>query len=199
MADAVNFGGMLGGLAVQAKSWGYWGLGILGLIGILGVVAYWSYNRSRWNLIVEFKLLRNGLVYSEHGKGRYNASKGVCIIKRPGMNGKKYTIKNFDSTKYLQGLDTLTVIQISSEDFLPVIPQSYYEVIDEETGQIARLIEFRADTSKDNAWAALRRRDLISAYTISNWLKDNAQYFGFALVLLAVFVGFAILWSRIGG
>ena len=60
-------------------------LGVVILLMLGGIIAFFMLKR-KWNLSVEFKLIRSDgrMVNAEWGKGYYNAKKGVVFIKRPG-------------------------------------------------------------------------------------------------------------------
>ena len=103
-------------------------VGIITLL-IVGVVGFIIWNKKRWNLKVEIKLPRSDgkIVNGEWGKGYFNSKQGVVYIKRPGFLMPKIPLKIFDPKRYLQGVDLLTVVQLSPVDYRPILPISYFE------------------------------------------------------------------------
>lgn len=201
MADLNDTFSQIAGVFAQLGIWGiYLGIFIL----VLGVVAYWFYNKRKWNLKVEFKFPRSdgAFLFSEHGKGNFSASRGNCIIKRPGMFGATHKIKTFDPKVHIQGTDTLTVIQTAPLTFSPVAPESYFEVKD-EAGNVANVMTLKGDISKDFQWASQSYKDHMNAYTIKNALRDNAQWFGIGFVILIVlisqYIGIGMIMDRLNG
>lgn len=181
------------------------GLGVLLLIG--GIV--WWYMRKRWNLRVEIKLPRSDgkIVQGEWGKGYYNSKRGVVFIKRPGMRGGAIPIKIFDVRKYLQGKDILTVIQLSPEDYRPVLPKSFLyhdrKYIDKNTGKEytikEAIIDIEIDYGKNKSWKTAFDAASKQAYSLSTFFTQFQTPIAIAIVLVAVFAGFTMLWTRIGG
>ncbi len=187
------------------------------LIIIIGLF-YWLYSRKRlWNLDVEFKIPRSDgkLINAEWGKGGYNAKKGVVYLKRPGFMTPKNKMKPFDIKKYIQGQKILTVIQVGSGDYKPVLPDSFIELKedepmrDEKTGEIkldkdgkpiyqeATIMNIKIDTSEDKAWRDSFERQAKATYSITSLLHEYAQYIGWGIIMFMQFAGFAILWARI--
>jgi len=173
-------------------------LGIGVICGCGFGVYYWVYKKKHWNIKVELKMIRSDykLIDAEWGKGFYDVSKGVCYIKRKGR--KPIPMKPFSINKYLQGRrNILTVVQISPEEFLPILPTSFIEMEDDETGETAILEKIKTDTSMSKAWKSNFERQAKEAYTIINLLKQYAQYIGLGIVLFMNFAGFAILYSKV--
>lgn len=201
---AISIGGIgqqLGSIVLQL---GKWGVYLAFLIVILIAVGWWAIQRRRWNIKVEFKFPRSGggFLFSEHGKGMFNAKAGYTLLKRPGVSGAVYKIEQFDPKIYLQGTDTLTVVQTGPLSFMPVIQESYDTVVD-ENGNEAIIMHFRGDISKDLQWATNAHISHLNAYTIKNFLKDNAQWIGIgfivAIVLLSQYIGIGIVVDKLKG
>lgn len=181
------------------------GLAIILLIG--GGVWWWM--KKRWNLRVEIKLPRSDgkIIQSEWGKGYYNSKRGVVFIKRPGIRMRSIPLMIFDVRRYLQGSDTLTVIQLSPEEYRPVLPKSFleYEVtyVNEETGEEKTLKEsilnIEVDYGKNKAWRTSFEEASKQAYSLSTFFTQFQTPIAIAIVLVAVFAGFTMLWTRVGG
>jgi len=178
---------------------------------ILGIIFWVFYFRRKWNLKVEFKIPRaikdlrgqgeleecpvGGIVNSEWGKGAFNVKRGVCWVKRKGRRAS--AISPFDIGKFVQGNNTLTVVQVSADKYIPVLPESYLNLIDDTTGERAILLEIRANTTESRAWRTSFERESKATYSIINLLAQYATYFGIGIILFMNFVGFAILYTKV--
>jgi hypothetical protein len=202
---ALSFSSVASSLGTTIGKLFLWGGIILVALCILMLILFWLGGKAKWNLKVEFKIPRSDgkLLTSEHGKGAFNASKGYCLLKRAGVRGKKYEIKNFDPTKFLQGTDTLTVIQVGANEFRPVVPDSFYTITDYATGQPHALMSIKGYTGEDIAWQQGARRNLRDTFTIKSLLSQYANFIGWGFLLIVVilgnFIGFGMVLDRIKG
>lgn len=169
---------------------------VIGCVGGLLIYAVW--NSKRWNLKVEFKIPRSDgkIVNGEWGKGIYNAQKGIVYVKRKGF--KKVLMKAFDTKKYLQGSNLLTVVQLSPIHYIPVLPRTYTRLIDEKTGKQAALMDLYADFSESKSWKNSVERDFKKAFSISNFMQQFQVPIAIGITALMIFIGFAIIWGRLG-
>jgi hypothetical protein len=179
---------------------------ILLMLGIIFVVFYF---KKRWNLDVEFKLTRSDgrITNAEWGKGYYNAKKGVVFVRRPTMGkfSKGVPIKIFDIRRYLQGTSILTVLQVGPEDFRPVLNDSWTEHVetykDDKTGDIVEIKEsilnIKVDSGLNKAWKSSWDSAAKNAYSIRSFMTQYQTPISIAIVLIACFVGFAILYTKI--
>jgi len=178
---------------------------ILG-IGLLGGGAFALYHfKRKYNLRVEFKLPRSdGLItQAEWGKGQFNAKRGVIFLKRKSM--RRLPMKVFDIKRYLQGTDLLTVIQVGPEDYRPVLNHSWSQTdevyIDDKTNKemIVKeaIMNIRVDTGLNKAWKSAFDISAKKAYSIQSFLSQFQTPIAIGIVVLCVFVGIAILWSRL--
>lgn len=200
--NSVTSGGNILGIGLLIIFVG--GLGILLLVG--GGV--WFYMRRRWTLKVEIKLPRSDgrIIMSEWGKGYYNSKRGVVFIKRPGWKGGTAALKIFDVRRYLQGSDTLTVVQLSPDEYRPVLPKSFLEhdvtYVDDKTGehkiQKEAILDIEVDYGKNKAWRAAFEEASKQAYSLSTFFTQFQTPIAIAIVLVSVFAGFTMLWTRIG-
>jgi len=186
-------------------------LGALMIVVLVGGGIWYYKSKKQWNLNVEFKLPRgiehlkeeeeldpleiHGIINAEWGLGSFNAKRGAIFLKRKGM--KKIFMKPFDIKKYLQGRNILTVVQIGVEKYLPVLQGSYLNMVDDETGEEAALLNTSMDTTEDKSWSTGFEREANNTYTIINLLKEYLQFFGWGIILAFNFVGFAILYTRL--
>ncbi len=175
-------------------------LGITAL-SIVGGVIFYFYKKSLWNLDVEFKFMRSDgtLVTAEWGKGMFNAKRGVVFLKRPVKGTAKVPMPPFDVKRYLQGSKVLTVMQVGVEQYVPVLPESFLEMKDDKTGDMANLMKFKVDLTESRSWRNQFEREAKQAYTIMGLFQQYANFIGIGLVLMMQLIGFAILYTRIKG
>lgn len=176
---------------------------VIGVIVLIlgGSAIYLFYKKSLWNLDVEFKFMRSDgtLVTAEWGKGMFDVKRGVVFIKRKIKGTKKVPMPPFDVKRYLQGSKILTVMQVGIEQYVPVLPESFLEMIDSETGENAALMKFKVDLTESRAWRNQFEREAKQAYTILGLLQQYANFIGIGLILMMQLIGFAILYTRIVG
>lgn len=180
------------------------------VLGLCGGFLYFMIKRKMfWNLKVEFRFPRNirkefddggaelivGTINKEWGKGYYNPKEGVVYVKR--KKKKPVPMKPFNIKEALSNNNILTVIQVGVEDYRPVIEDSYLNVEDSETGEEGALIKAKIDTSESKSWRNEYERSRKSTYTLMGWLNEHGQLVGFGFIILSIFVGFAIVYSKI--
>lgn len=181
------------------------GICLLILLVFGGLFALYWY-KKRYNLLAEIKMIRSDgkIVLGEWGKGLFNSKRGVLLIKRKKM--KAVPIKIIDIKRYLQGLDLVTVIQLGPNDFRPVINDSWtehiIEYVDEKTGELVKVKEavlnIKVDTGDNKSWESAYQASSKKAFSISSILQMFQVPIAIAIVLISVFVGFAIIWTKIG-
>jgi hypothetical protein len=183
-------------------------LGLVILIMLAIIIAIF-YFRKRWNLDVEFKLTRNDgrITNAEWGKGYYDSKKGVVFVRRPTMGkfSKGIPIKIFDIRRYLQGTSIVTVLQVGPEDFRPVLNDSWTEHVetyrDDKTGEVIEvkesILNIKVDSGLNKAWKSSWESAAKNAYSIRSFMTQFQTPIAIAIVLIACFVGFAILYSKI--
>jgi len=185
---------------------------ILGVL-VLGVCAgglyWWIKKRKSWNLKVEFRLPRNirseinedgieiitGTIKKEWGKGYYNAKGGVVYVKR--NKNQAVPMKPFNVKEILSDNNILTVIQVGIEDYRPVLEDSYLNVEDYETQEVCALIKAKIDTSESKSWKSSYERERKATFTLSSWMAQHGQLIGFGFIIMSIFVGFAVLYSKL--
>ncbi len=179
--------------------------GLIALI-IISLVGWRIYNKKRWNLKVEIKLPRSDgkIVNGEWGKGYFNSKQGVVYIKRPGMFMPKIPLKIFDPKRYLQGMDLITVLQLSPVDYRPVLPKSYLEYeVEHIDGEGKRtlvkeaVMDMECDTGASKAWQTAFEASAKKAYSLQSFMQQFQTPIAIAIVLVAVFVGIAALWTQL--
>ena len=208
----VDIGGMLTG---WIPSQGV--VGLIILLIIIGVVVltlvgfggFFIWNKKRWNLKVEIKLPRSDgkIINGEWGKGFFHSKQGVVYIKRPGFWQKKIPLKIFDPKRYIQGSDLITVIQLSPIDYRPVLPKSFLsckgKYIDDETKEVTwvdeAVMDIECDTGASKAWQEQFEAASKKAYSLQSFLNQFQTPIAIAIVLVAVFVGIAALWTQMPG
>ncbi len=189
-------------------------VGLIMLLFVVGMVAlvfvgglgFFIWNKKRWNLKVEIKLPRSDgkLINGEWGQGFFNSKQGVVYIRRPGFFQPKIALQIFDPKRYLQGSDLLTVIQLSPLDYRPVLPKSFQEMevkhVDDKTGEVTMVKEaimnMECDTGASKAWQTAFDAAAKKAYSLQSFFAQFQTPIAIAIVLVAVFVGIAALWTQ---
>ena len=174
------------------------------LLLICGGIFLWWFTRKRYNLRVEIKMTRSdsAVTLGEWGKGLFDAKKGVVWIKR--AKTRAIPMKVIDIRRYLQGNDLLTVIQVGPEDFRPVKNDSWSEHVveyEDDKGQIIEqkesILNIKVDTGLNKPWKSAWDSAAKRAYSLASFLQQYATPISIAIVIIAVFVGFAVVWSRL--
>ncbi len=182
------------------------------ILSLCGLGLWWFIKkRKHWNLKVEFRLPRGiqeindkdgnkvitGTIKKEWGKGYYNAKEGVVYVKRKKQ--APIPMKPFNIKEFLSESNILTVIQVGIEDYRPILEDSYLNVIDYDTGEEAALLKAKIDTSESKSWRNTYERERKASFTMGSWLREHGQLLGFGFIIVCIFVGFAIVYSKIGG
>lgn len=222
LGEVVNSVGPAGQTVVYTTIWIF--IAIFIILGMVGLI-WWTIARRKANLKVEFKLPRSDgqVIIAEWGKGSYDAKKGVVLVKRPGRGMKWHPMKIFDVKRYLQGSDTLTVIQIGAEDFRPVLSSSYTEhevdYIDEtnpltdadgnpivnadgkpvyETKTVKEsIMNIKTEHGKNKAWRIAFEEASKQAFTIQSIFRQYQTPIAIGIVVICCFIGFAVLWTKL--
>jgi hypothetical protein len=203
MVDTANMISSITGGTVSTIKWFLIIIGIIiVVVGALAAFIYWRYRKSKYNLRVEVKLVRsNGqVIEGEWAKGSFG--RGVVIIKRDKKKG--VPMKCIDIRRYLQGSDLLTVIQLGAEDYRPVLYDSWtghFVTYENEQGKQETIKEsvlnIKVDTGEYKAWKSSWDSASKRAYSLQSFLQQFQVPIAIAIVLVACFVGFAILYTRI--
>ena len=167
-------------------------------IGIIIGFIIWIIKRKSWNLKVGFKIPRydGRIIGQEIGKGIFSVREGACLVKRKGM--KASAMKPFDLKKYLQGANYLEVIQVGADDYRPILPESYVELIDDRTGEKASLLNVKIDTTSNKSWKNSYERERKNAFSIKNFLQEYGGLISIGLVIFLWGIQFLVLYNRIG-
>jgi len=188
----------------------------LGLI-ILGIAGWYWFFKKKWNLRAEIKLTRSGgqLTNAEWGKAYFNAKRGVCFVKRPGLMQGAIPVRIFDVRKYIQGDNIITFIQLGPDDLIPVLNSSWEEyeedepmkdkagkvILDKEGNAVyerASVMDIKINTGTNKAWRAAWSQAAKQAYSLKSFFTQFQTPIAIAIVIIAVFVGFAMVWTRLG-
>jgi len=121
------------------------------------------------------------------------------------MLSPKIPLKIFDPKRYLQGDRLITVVQLSPVDYRPVLPKSYLEhdvdYQDEETGEITTvkesILDIKCDTGHSKAWQQAFDSASKQAYSLKSFMQQFQTPIAIAIVLVAVFIGFAAVWTQL--
>lgn len=166
----------------------------------LSLLAWWIFYKRKWNLLVEFKMIRSDgrVIIPEWGKGFYDKNQGVIWLKRKFKTAEP--VKAKDIRNYLQGASTVTAIG-NPGNWKLVIPESFFEVEDEETGEKAAVMEIKTDTREDKPWAVQHERSAKATFTIHNFLQEYGHYLGWGFILLVIiigqFIGFSLVLQNV--
>lgn len=195
--------GSVSSMAINILIWG--GIIVL-MLTVIGVLIYFRFFRKKYNLDIEFKLTRSDgrMTNAEWGKGFFDTKKGVVFLKRPKM--KEVPMKIMDIRKYLQGNRVMTVIQVGPEDYRPVLNDSWTEHVqmykDDTTGEVIEvkesILNIKVDSGLNKAWKSAWDAAAKNAYSIRSFFTQFQTPIAIGIVLICCFVGFAILWSKIG-
>lgn len=177
---------------------------IIGVIIILLIAfgAWLLFMKKRWNLKVEFKMTRSDgrVTVPEWGKGRYDPNNGTIWLKRKRKRAEAVKAKRLD--KYLQGNNTVTAVG-NPGNWRIVIPESYLEVTDDETGEVAALVKLKTDTKEDKSWSVNFERMAGATFTIQNFMQQYGHAIEVAFIVLITvlsnFIGFSIVIGKIKG
>lgn len=181
-------------------TWGIWGLiGLIIIIG-LGVTLYLVLRKKKWNLKVEVKIPRSDglLINREKAKGHYDVKKGLVSIKRKGVKASE--MKPFDVKEYLQGTNFLETIQIGPDDYIPSLPRSYNKLKVKNKDGISEvaLMDIYTDLGERKQWAFYSSKNAKNRFTLAGFLEKYKWAIETAIILFAIFIGFAALWSKVG-
>lgn len=209
--------------------------GLASLI-VVGIVGFIIWNKKRWHIKVEIKLPRSDgrIINGEWGKGYFNSKQGVVYIRRPGFMQPKIALKIFDPKRYLQGVDMMTVIQLSPVDYRPVLPKSFqeYEIeyvcekdytespsffsnlpfVKRPSDEVIKglkkgdvvlikesIMNMECDTGASKSWQVAFDAASKKAYSLQSFFTQFQTPIAIAIVLIAVFVGIAALWTQLPG
>lgn len=187
-----------GGVMDKVIFYGGWGLIAIAVLGGLAAIGILAKKRKKWNMTVGINMARSdGLITNwEKGKGHYNATEGVVSIKRKGL--KPYAMKPFDVRKYLKGKNHLEVLQIAPDDHIPIDPQSYTKVYDEDSGEEKAVVKLRTDLGDRRQWAFNAAKNAKNWFTLGKWLDQHWKAIEIGIIIFCMFIGFVALYSKIG-
>lgn len=181
------------------------GAGVMLILGLVIGILVWNYRRKKWNLTVGVKMPRGKvLTISEIAKGHFDVKAGIVDIKRKGVG--VVGMKPFDVREYLQGERYLEVLMLSPTDFLPIHPKSYEVVtttkINKDGDEVEEkyvVVEIQTDLSKRKTWKTYFERTAKNRFTLKGFLDEHWKAIELGIIIFILFVGFAVLWSKIGG
>jgi len=199
MADLT---GTIGPWVTKIMGWGIWFVvGILVLV-ILGGIGIWAAKRKKWNLRVEIKIPRSDglIVNSEKAKGYFDVREGVVSIKRSRLSPSE--MKPFNVNKYVQGDKYLEVLQIGPDDYIPILPKSYTTIlnVNAKEGEQRKfaLLEIEGDLGTRRQWAFHAAKNAKNRFTLKGFLDKYQFAIQMAIIIFAIFIGFAALWGKVG-
>lgn len=182
----------------------------MALMVIAGII-WFFYNRKRWNIKkVTFKLPREvkflkegtsldinnirGAIDEETGRGSYDVKRGTVFLKRKGK--KKIAMKPFNVGEYLNASGNLEVVQIGSDEYVPVIPRSYM-LYEDDDGNTCALVSLKADVSESRSWKNSFEREAKSAFSIMALLREYAPIIAIGLVIFLWGIQLLLLYNRL--
>lgn len=205
---AADLSSVIGAIGKGSGTTVFWIVAIVGIIIlallICGGLFLWFWTKKRYNLRIEVKMTRSDgkITLGEWAKGLWNAKRGVLFIKRKGM--RQIPLKVVDVRRYLQGSDLITVIQVGPEDYRPVLNDSWTEHIvefEDDKGNIIEqkesILNIKVDTGLNKPWRSAWESASKRAYSLASFLQQYSTPISIAIVIIALFVGFAIIWTRL--
>lgn len=177
--------------------WIFIGLGILGIISTFILVKV--YLKRKWNMEALIRILRSDgeFLITEIGKAHYNSRKSKIYIKRPIKGSRKITHEMVDPKKYIQGDRTIEFILLSPDQVMPVSPDSYKQVTDKDGKEMA-VMNVKTDFLNNKSWYYQSIDEGIDAFTIKSILQQFQTPIAIGIVIIACFIGFAVLWTKLG-
>lgn len=196
----------LGEIINQAgpTSFNFLSIGIWVMIGLfvlalfISVIGIRVFLKRRWNIIAIIKIPRSdgNFLITEVGKAHYNHRKSKLYIKRPGKGAKKITHEMVDPKKYVQGDNLMEFILLGPDQVMPIGPDSY-QVVKDSNGEEMAVMKVKTDFLNNKSWYYQSIEEGIDAFTIKSLLQQFQTPIAIAIVLIACFVGFAILWTKL--
>lgn len=173
------------------------------IVIVLGIFATIFYLKRRWNLTAIIRVPRSDgkITHLEIGKAHYNSRKAIVFVKRPGRGSKKIPMEIFDPKEYIQGTDTIECILIGPEQLVPVMPNSYETAtINSKNGETQRtaIIDLKTDYTKDKQWFWEYQDSSVNAFTIKSILQQFQTPIAIGIVIVSLFIGFSIMWTKLG-
>jgi len=195
MADFLS---SLSGIGGSILTWAIIIIGGLLVLIILGGVGIWAYRRKKWNLRVEIKMPRSDgkIILSEKAKGHYDIEEGIVDIKRKGL--KAVGMKPFDIKEFLQGSNFLEVTQLGPKDYIPNHPDGY-KIFKDKKGNEYAIVDAIANFDSRRTWKNYMERSAKQRFTLSGFLDKHWRSIELGIIIFMLFLGFSVLWMRIGG
>ncbi len=110
-------------------------------------------------------------------------------------------MKPFDVNKYLQGTNYLEVLQVGPDDFIPILPKSYATITkaSAQEGEQKKfaLLEIHGDMGERKQWASNAAESALNRFTLKNFLKRHEFAISIVIIMFGLFIGFAIVLSRL--
>jgi hypothetical protein len=192
---AEDFGTVASGLVVKGVPILVGGIIVIIVLVAAIVISIWLYKRRKWNLEGDAVLLRTGMSdqYEDKCKGYWDAENGWIVLKRRGY--REVHTKPFDPKEWLTGRNRFKVIQTGPEEFV-IARVEWNRVIDSNTGEETFISKVIADVGKRKTWKNYTERMGKKTFTIQGWMQEHQMAITLAIVIFAIFMGFAILWMR---
>ncbi|PLW80757.1 hypothetical protein C0585_00980 [Candidatus Woesearchaeota archaeon] len=177
-----------------------WGIllivGVIVLLGGGGWMVWSARQRKKYTLTVPIRLPRenNRVILSELAKGYLDVKRGSIIIKRKGR--KPVASRPIDPKIWMQGQSVVEAIQAGPEDFIICLADSY-KLVKDKDGKTYGLLDIIADIGKRKVWKTYYEREAKKAFTITDWANDHRFAIEMSILLVSMFIGFAILWTKV--
>jgi hypothetical protein len=188
--DVNSLGTQVGGITMYAV------YGVLVLVALFAgffIIRYFL-TKKNWNLNVWIKIPRaNGLMMYERAKGRFDTRAGIVDIKRKKL--KPVGMKPFDVREYLQGSTNMEVMMLSPTEFIPIIAKSY-EIV-ENGGHKHIVANITTDLGKRKVWKDYFERSSKARFTLEGFMAKHQFAISIVIIMLGMFVGFAILYAKV--
>lgn len=169
------------------------GLFVVIIVTVLGI---WAYRRKKWNLVLNVKIPRmdGRFIGQDKAKGYWDSDEGWIMVKRKGY--KPVPSRPIDPKKWLQSKNEATLVQVGPQDYIIALEDSY-NILTGEDGKSYALMDIMADVGKRKTWKNYTERQAKKAFSLGNWLKENAWMVSTGIVIFIIFIGFAVIWTRL--
>lgn len=178
---------------------------------LIAIIFFYFFNKKQWNIKrVIFRLPRavqflnpnekldinniQGTIDKEYGKGSYNLKRGAVFLKRKGK--KKIAMNPFNINEYLDGSGELEVVQVGSEEYVPVMPRSYM-LYEDEHGNTCALVKLKTDAIASKSWKSSFEREAKNAFSIMSLLREYAPIVAIGLVIFLWGIQLLLLYNRL--
>ena len=197
MADITSTLSSIGGGVIRV---GAYGIGLLLLIAAVFVFSKKMKERKSFNIPCTIIIPRSNNTTQDivHAKGGYFKTKpvgGITVfrLKRKGVGTIELPPP---SSRYLMGFNReLYLIQKGMDDFEPVMPDSFTNVIEESTGRKLAVVNLRCINQDATAWKFDNEENAKMRFTFHSFWEKYKDMIQITIFIFIVFIAAYIQWS----